>query len=469
MQRYGATARGDWQRPDPRQRALVLGFTLLVEVLVVLLIIAFGGSRVREVIMSSAPTAITFVPNEIARAPSPQPRRSEAKSAPRPTPPRPRPVPLAPPTPSAALPFIPMSRADLAASDISRLGSAAGAGAAPAAGAKTAAVGEGPGGVTLYAAEWVREPSDAELRTYLPRSVGPGSWALIACQTIAHNHVENCAQLGESPRGSGLSKAMRLAAWQFRVRPPRVDGKPHGRGVGPDPHRFRRERRSALAAVTRAPCGRRCRHPLDGGTNGAAGDRFIVNGDNTVEAYVVYARAEAIAAGHTGLNATTEIVVTRNNVVIGELDNVEEITINTGLGADSVAAVGDFGPTSLFFNTITVNGQGGRDTIDSSQLTSAHKLVLAGSSTTMTGLSNAVDGLGFAGQGMMMRKVRYEVDDYAILGAGPDVQGGYASGGKSNPMFDRAPAFDDGAYAIGQAPAIENSALHSIAADYLII
>ena len=90
----------------------------------------------------------------------------------------------------------------------------------------TAAVGEGPGGVTLYKAEWVREPSDAELRTYLPRDVGPGSWALIACQTIAHNQVENCAQLGESPRGSGLSKAMRLAAWQFKVRPPRIDGKP---------------------------------------------------------------------------------------------------------------------------------------------------------------------------------------------------------------------------------------------------
>ena len=226
MRRYGATARGDWQRPDLRQRAVVLGLTLVVELIVVLLIIAFGGSRVREVIVSASPTAIVFVPNEAPRARSPQPRRSEAQAARRPTPPVPRPNPPVPPIPSAALPFIPMSRSDLAASDIARLGSAAAPAADKAAVAKTAGVGEGPGGVTLYNAEWVREPSDAELRTYLPREVGPGSWALIACQTIAHNHVENCAQLGESPRGSGLSKAMRLAAWQFRVRPPRIDGKP---------------------------------------------------------------------------------------------------------------------------------------------------------------------------------------------------------------------------------------------------
>ena len=226
MRRYGATARGDWQRPALRQRAIVLGLTLLVELIVALLIFSFGGSRVREVILPSSPTAIVFVPNEAARAPSPQPRASEVKAAPRPTPPVARPTPPVMPVPSTALPFIPMTKSDLAASDIARLGSAAAPAAQAGAGARTAGVGEGPGGVTLYNAEWVREPSDAELRTYLPRDVGPGSWALIACQTIAHNQVENCAQLGESPRGSGLSKAMRLAAWQFKVRPPRIDGKP---------------------------------------------------------------------------------------------------------------------------------------------------------------------------------------------------------------------------------------------------
>ena len=226
MQRYSATARGSWQRPGLRQRASVLGLTLFVELVVLLLVIAFGGGKVREMIVPVSPTSIVFVPNQAARAPSPQKQRSKTEAAPRPAPPMIS-RPPTPPVPRAILPYVPMSRLDLAASDISRLGSAAAPAAESGAGAKTAAgPGEGPGGVTLYNAEWVREPNDAELRTYLPREVGSGSWALIACQTIAHNQVENCAQLGESPRGSGLSKAMRLAAWQFRVRPPRIDGKP---------------------------------------------------------------------------------------------------------------------------------------------------------------------------------------------------------------------------------------------------
>ena len=229
MRRYGASATGDGQRPGMRQRALVLGLTLLVELVLLLIVIAFGGSRVRDAILPTSPTQIVFVPNQAARTPSPQQRRSEEKAAPRPTPPEPlAPRPPNPVLPRAALPYIPMSKLDLAASDISKLGSAGGA---PAAGSgasegASAAVGEGPGGVTLYKAEWVVEPTNAQLRTFLPRAVDAGSWALIACQTIAHNQVENCAQLGESPRGSGLSKAMRLAAWQFRIRPPRIDGKP---------------------------------------------------------------------------------------------------------------------------------------------------------------------------------------------------------------------------------------------------
>ncbi len=83
----------------------------------------------------------------------------------------------------------------------------------------------GPHGEPLYPAEWVREPTRAELATYLPPVVPQDAFALIACRTVAGFRVEDCTELDQSPAGSGLSRAIRLAAWQFRVRPPRVGGK----------------------------------------------------------------------------------------------------------------------------------------------------------------------------------------------------------------------------------------------------
>jgi hypothetical protein len=235
MERYGGAARGGWRRPTLRQRAGALGLTVAVELLLILLVIAFGGERVRRFVKLGPPTSIVFVPNPTPAPAPPALQRAERQPAKPPAPvapalpvPTPKHPPPVLPRLKPDLPFIPLSRSELAAGDISKLGTAGGAPAGRSAGAgeSSAAVGTGPGGVTLYNAEWVREPTNAELRGFLPGAVGDGSWALIACQTIAHNHVENCEQLGESPRGSGLSKAMRLAAWQFLVRPPRIDGKP---------------------------------------------------------------------------------------------------------------------------------------------------------------------------------------------------------------------------------------------------
>ena len=116
--------------------------------------------------------------------------------------------------------------------------------------------------------------------------------------------------------------------------------------------------------------------------DGQAGvlDRVVITGDNTVETYRVYARAAAVLAGINGLNANTEIVITRNGTnnasVIAELDNIEEITISTGGGADTVTPIGNFNPTSLSFNTITVNDDGGSVTVDAIGLTSDHHIAL---------------------------------------------------------------------------------------------
>lgn len=84
-------------------------------------------------------------------------------------------------------------------------------------------VGTAPDGSPLYAARWYREPYASELDGYLSTARGPG-WGLIVCRTAANWRVEDCEILGESPRGSGIARAAHAAAWQFQVRPPRVNG-----------------------------------------------------------------------------------------------------------------------------------------------------------------------------------------------------------------------------------------------------
>ena len=87
----------------------------------------------------------------------------------------------------------------------------------------TERVGTAPNGEPLYAAAWYREPSKDELRGYLSTASGPG-WGLIACRTAPDYRVEDCVGLDEYPNGSQINRAILAAAWQFRVRPPRIGG-----------------------------------------------------------------------------------------------------------------------------------------------------------------------------------------------------------------------------------------------------
>jgi len=122
---------------------------------------------------------------------------------------------------------------------------------------------------------------------------------------------------------------------------------------------------------------------------GAGEDTFTISSDTTTaEAFVIYTRAAALTA-LTGLtlNANTEIVITRNGAVMAELDNIEEIIVSTlrvtspgganggTVSGDSISVVGDFNQTSLNFNTITIDGNTGNDTVDISALSSAHRIV----------------------------------------------------------------------------------------------
>ena len=127
------------------------------------------------------------------------------------------------------------------------------------------------------------------------------------------------------------------------------------------------------------------RDVVNGGTESVIGDTFIINGTNLAETYRVYAAAAWTALGGTRtLAAGTEIVITRggtgNGDVIAELQEIEEIVINTNGGGlfsdnDQVLVIGDFSPTNLSFNTITINGGDGDDMVDISGLESAHRIL----------------------------------------------------------------------------------------------
>ena len=112
-----------------------------------------------------------------------------------------------------------MSHEQLASADLRNIPSA-GEGSA----GDSEVVGRGPHGELLYAAEWAREPTNAELSGYLPHDPSDG-WGLIECKTIPNDRVDDCIELDQWPHGSHLAAAVRNAAWQFRVRPPRKGGK----------------------------------------------------------------------------------------------------------------------------------------------------------------------------------------------------------------------------------------------------
>jgi protein TonB len=146
------------------------------------------------------------------------PREEESKPLPKPRivlPARPT---IAPPHES---PWIEMTKAEMAAADIGKMPKSAGGSAS----GDSEEVGRAPNGEILYAAEWARHPTNAELGGYLPRNAQDG-WGLVACRTADENRVEDCIELDQSPRGSHLARAVRQAAWQFRVRPPRKNGRP---------------------------------------------------------------------------------------------------------------------------------------------------------------------------------------------------------------------------------------------------
>ena len=219
-------------RSTARERLTGAVLALVAEALLILALLSLNFADQTPKKLGVPMVSVTIEPD------APQaPDRAKPKPAPTvqsPQPPRPVPdqltpdVPVTPPiTPPP--PIIPVTKSDMAQFDLSRFPKAAAA-AKPKIGppdtgspGDSRRVGSAPNGEPLYAAAWYREPYDSELSGYLSTADGPG-WALIACRTVPDFRVEDCVGLDEYPNGSQIQRAVLAAAWQFRVRPPRLGG-----------------------------------------------------------------------------------------------------------------------------------------------------------------------------------------------------------------------------------------------------
>ena len=221
--------------PTRLQRSISLGLVALLHLLLLLMLLRMVSPLVPEKIerMNGTLTVVTVhdaTPDTSHAAKAKQQSKATAQrqaTAP------PKPPKLASPSDLAAARMaaiwaqvVPLDCQQLASVDKAMTAPAmqtADAGETGAAADDTAGPGHGPNGETLYNARWYREPTHAELDTYLPKGTRRSGWGLIACRTVAHYHVEDCVELGQSP-GSGLAGAVRQAAWQFLVYPPRIGG-----------------------------------------------------------------------------------------------------------------------------------------------------------------------------------------------------------------------------------------------------
>jgi protein TonB len=214
-----------YDRPPLRRRATSLALALGINLLLLFLII--GMSKFAPVARKVSETiTVNLLPE--SRPAAQQEEENKPVERPRV---KPKPVPKPPPIilpvrptitpPPSPQPWVEMSKEEMAAGDVRNLPKAeAGAGGR----GDSEVVGKGPHGETLYAAEWAREPTDAEMGGYWPKNVS--GWGIIACKTIPGNRVDDCIELEQQPRGSHLASAVRQMAWQFHVRPPRKDGRP---------------------------------------------------------------------------------------------------------------------------------------------------------------------------------------------------------------------------------------------------
>jgi protein TonB len=225
----GLAPSGDRLRQPLSGRATGLIVAVCLEALLLLALLTLGRERPAAPPAADTLTVVQFRDAEPDAA-EPQRAESQTRQAPQPQP-QTKEVQKVELKPPVTIPLIQLPADQMASAEISRIAPPAPRAKSkmgppapgPAPGDSERVSGSGPNGEPLYAARWYREPYDNELSGYLSTAQGPG-WGLIACKTVADFRVEDCIGLDEYPSGSNIMRAVLAAAWQFRVRPPRLGG-----------------------------------------------------------------------------------------------------------------------------------------------------------------------------------------------------------------------------------------------------
>jgi protein TonB len=228
--------------PDPRApgrygaptESRVVAAVLSAGVCALLLLVLIAMSAVQDLGKSSGVilTALKFAPPPVEKQKKIEPHKSARA---------PKPAQQTAPAATMKLPphievnnprkdpwpegFIHTNHLDMANGDIAKIHSGVAPGNAQASGGGGHSAGDGPDDLGFYKAEWYRKPPRRALDSYMRPGQDPGRWAEISCRMIEDHRVEDCHELAESPRGSGMARVLREAAWQFLVRPPVSNGK----------------------------------------------------------------------------------------------------------------------------------------------------------------------------------------------------------------------------------------------------
>ncbi len=222
-----------YERTPPSRRAIGLVLAIAINLLVILALLGISGARTVAMKDDGGTLIIDIARQDQAAARQPKKEQQRPKQEPvrqRPVLPPPDiilPVkPTITPPPTGKLEMIELTKPEMATTDEAMANQSA---AAPAEGTgrggDSAIVGKGPRGETLYAAEWMREPTDQEMGFYLtPSVVGAGGYGLIACKTYPRFRVDDCYAIESYPATSQIARAALKATWQFKVRPPRKNG-----------------------------------------------------------------------------------------------------------------------------------------------------------------------------------------------------------------------------------------------------